>query len=208
MNRFVACVAVAFLALALTADLALAQRGGGRSGGRPAGGGFGRPAGGGFGRPAAARPRSGVISTGRRPGVTVRSRVIVVNGRRVVVTGDAPSADAEVADGEPAEGEASAEEPALPEQTVRYIRVVNNSGQDLTVYVKLRAEDKPSWWKIPAGVDGYLSDNGEKFAASEVYLWATSGTTQWRKNKSTPLVLVPTPYQASEIATYTYTFNP
>ena len=95
----------------------------------------------------------------------------------------------------------------LPWQEVRYLRVSNQSGVDLTVYV--RTSDGVTWrWNIAADALTYLAIDGERLTAREVFLWAGAGGRSWNQYREQPLVLVPTAYQSAGIATFTFTFNP
>jgi hypothetical protein len=97
----------------------------------------------------------------------------------------------------------------VSEQAVRYLCVANRSGQDLTVYVKVNEDDQPWIWSIPDGRTAYLAAEGERLAASAVYIWAESGSgTKWTKNKDDVRNLVPAPCQANEVRTFACTFNP
>jgi hypothetical protein len=94
-------------------------------------------------------------------------------------------------------------------QTVRYLRVENNSGQDLTVYVKLNPCDQPWAWSITAGQTTYLAVDNQPLTASAAYLWAEScDGRQWNTYKDDVLALVPAPYWSDQVGTYTCTFNP
>ena len=94
-------------------------------------------------------------------------------------------------------------------QTVRYLRVVNCAGQDLTIYVKLNPCDQPWTWSIPAGQATYLAVDGQPLATSAAYIWAAScDGRQWNGYKDNTLALVTAPYQSSQVGTYSFTFNP
>lgn len=100
----------------------------------------------------------------------------------------------------------SAEEDTM--QTVRYLRVRNESGEALKVFVQLEQGGKTFNWNFAPGAAGYLAINGERIASDRVYLWAQSGSKRWTSVQTSGLTLVSQPYQAEEIGTFTYTFNP
>jgi hypothetical protein len=99
------------------------------------------------------------------------------------------------------------EESAPPVQRVKYLRVANRTGQDLRVYVQAGDDEGPSVRYLPAGRAGYVTVAGERLTASEVRVWAKSDTSAWTDYKEEPLTLVPAPYRATEIATYTHVFE-
>jgi hypothetical protein len=92
-----------------------------------------------------------------------------------------------------------------PLQEVRYLRVSNQTGQAIRVYVKEDGETRS--WDFAAGQTAYLEIEGEEVAASEVLLWATSDDKSWMDYRDSPLVLVSEPYPCYNIATYTHTFR-
>jgi hypothetical protein len=117
--------------------------------------------------------------------------------------------------------------PAPVKQTRRFLRVINNTKEELTVYVQYRtltadnqfawlpAPDQAATWTIQAGGAYYLSVKGVKIDASRVRIWAKSATGQWLKYKTQDLWLVSEvdergehSYLAAEMQTYTFTFNP
>jgi hypothetical protein len=127
-------------------------------------------------------------------------RVITVNGRQVVVDDD----------GDPTGGG-----PAV--QGVRYLRIQNESGRKLQVYVSFclsnAGEDeewqaKPRVYEFADGETGMLSGPEGYFAASKVRIWAESGERRWNGYKDQDLALVTQPYEADDIGTFTFTFNP
>ena len=92
-------------------------------------------------------------------------------------------------------------------QRVKYLRVATRTGQDLRVYVQAGDDDGPSVRHLPAGTASYVTVDGRRLAASEVRVWAKSDTSAWNEHKYVPLTLVPEPYRAAEVATYTHVFE-
>jgi hypothetical protein len=127
-------------------------------------------------------------------------RVITVNGRQVVVDDN----------GDPMEGGPTV-------QGVRYLRVKNESGHKLRVFVTFNAanageeeawQGKPLVYEFEAGEEALLSSEDGAFAGSTVRIWAESGELRWDGYKERDLVLVTQPYAADDIGTFTFTFNP
>jgi hypothetical protein len=98
-------------------------------------------------------------------------------------------------------------EAEAPEQTTRYLRVANATGQDLTVRVIADGIARPLEWKVPAGKTSYLAVGGKPLAAGEVYIWAESATSSWLNHKNRALKLVAAPYRGHAIDTFTHTFT-
>jgi hypothetical protein len=98
------------------------------------------------------------------------------------------------------------EETILPVQEVRYLRVVNDTDAELTVWATF-GEDTHTWTFEP-GETAYLEVDGERLSAAQVFIWgkADSGA-RWGKYKNNALVLVPRPYRAETIGTFTFTFR-
>jgi hypothetical protein len=94
-----------------------------------------------------------------------------------------------------------------PWQTVRYLQIDNQSGETLTIYVKLDTDGPTYSWTFAPGFRAYLAIDNEKIAAAEVFIWATGGGKQWTSGQN-GLTLVSEPYRSSNIGTFTYTFNP
>jgi hypothetical protein len=92
-------------------------------------------------------------------------------------------------------------------QTVRYLVVNNQTGQQLRVYVQRPEEDQPKCWTFEPGEKDVLLVDGQRLAASQVWIWAESKTGSWTKYKEEALVMVPEPYQADEIGTWTHIFQ-
>jgi hypothetical protein len=96
---------------------------------------------------------------------------------------------------------------ALPWQTVRYLRVSNQSGVTLTIFGQL-AKDGPTYnWTVNPDVTTFLAIDGQKIAEAQVYLWARSGDKNWMSARD-GLTLVNEAYQANDVGVFTYTFNP
>jgi len=95
----------------------------------------------------------------------------------------------------------------LPWQTVRYLRVSNQSEVTLTVSGQLTQDGPTYTWTVEPGVTTFLAIDGEKIAAAQVFLWARSGNRSWMSARD-GLTLVSEPYQANNIGVFTYTFNP
>ena len=94
-----------------------------------------------------------------------------------------------------------------PWQRVRYLRVSNQTGADLTVYVRT-GDGVTRTWSFAADAVAYLAIDGEWLTASEVFIWAGSGSRSWNGYQAQPLVMVAEPYQSTAIGTFTFTFNP
>jgi hypothetical protein len=103
--------------------------------------------------------------------------------------------------------DSAGEESAAPVRRVKYLRVANRTGQDLRVYVRAGDDEGPSVRYLPAGAASYITVDGRRLAASEVRVWAKSDTSAWTDYKEEPLTLVPEPYRAAEVATYTHVFE-
>jgi hypothetical protein len=129
--------------------------------------------------------------------------VVVPGGGDVVANVPPPASDATQAGGSVSAGE----EAAPPVRRVRYLRVVNRTGQDLRVYVRAGDDEGPSVRYLPAGTASYITVDGARLAASEVRVWAKSDTSAWTDYKQVPLTLVAEPYRAAEVATYTHVFE-
>jgi hypothetical protein len=133
--------------------------------------------------------------------------VVAVPGEGDVVAnvplpaGDLPQA------GTAAAADSVGEESAPPVQRVKYLRVANRTGQDLRVYVRAGDDEGPSVRHLPAGGASYVMVDGRRLAASEIRVWAKSDTSAWAEHKHVPLALVPEPYRAAEVATYTHVFE-
>ena len=94
-----------------------------------------------------------------------------------------------------------------PWQNVRYLRVNNQSGVTLNVFVQLTPDSPAYTWTIEPGAMTFLAIDGERIAAAQVCLWAQSGDRNWSSNRN-GLTLVSDPYQSDEVGVFTYTFNP
>jgi hypothetical protein len=92
-----------------------------------------------------------------------------------------------------------------PYQNVRYLRVVNNTGENLTVHVR-GGDGRTRSWNIPADQKGYLAVDNVRIAESQVGIWAEAPGKVWTGHKD-GLTLVAAPYRASGIGTFIYTFN-
>jgi hypothetical protein len=97
--------------------------------------------------------------------------------------------------------------PEAPLQEVRYLRVVNRTGQDLTVYVQTDEDQEPLAWSLVPDGAGYLKVDGERLAAARVWIWAESESAAWADYRDEALTLVEEPYRAADIDTFTYTFE-
>jgi hypothetical protein len=116
-------------------------------------------------------------------------------------------------------------------QSQRRLKIRNDSGSKLTVYVQYRtctANGNWVWYPndpsqsgqaaafdIEAGTETYLENSGATICASRIRLWAVSdGGSQWLDAKNGDLWLVPETdaagnhiYQAPEMGTFIYTFS-
>jgi hypothetical protein len=115
-------------------------------------------------------------------------------------------------------------------QNQRYLRVKNDTGKKLTVWVQYRTQtdgDEFAWvpndpaksdaavgFEIDAGEEVDLEHQGARVAASRVRIWAESKDgAAWDRYQNDDLWLVPETdatgsqtYQAAEQETYTFTF--
>jgi hypothetical protein len=107
--------------------------------------------------------------------------------------------------GTPGGGEPAA---AATYQSVRYLRVSNQTGEALRIYVQFPGEDQPKVWNFQAGQTAYLAVDDVKVTASEVLIWAASETKVWNQNKTEALKLGTFPYPSDRIATHTQIFQP
>jgi len=101
---------------------------------------------------------------------------------------------------------ASMEESA-PLQSLRYLRVSNQTGETLLVNVQWAEINQPLTWTIKPDQVTYLAINDVPLAASQVRIWASSEQHLWNTYKDEDLVLVPTPYRSDRLDTFTYNFN-
>ena len=109
--------------------------------------------------------------------------------------------------GDVIDSSSAAEEETM--QNVRYLRVRNETGEALRVFVKLEQGGKTFSWNFAPGANAYLAINGEKLATDRVYIWGQSGQKRWAgPHQTSGLTLVSQPYASEEIGTFTYTFNP
>lgn len=83
----------------------------------------------------------------------------------------------------------------------------NQTGRALTIFAQLTQDGPTYQWDVQPGVTTFLSINGERIAAAEVFLWAQSGDSNWTAARD-GLALVSAPYQAYDVGVFTYTFNP
>jgi hypothetical protein len=95
-----------------------------------------------------------------------------------------------------------------PLQTARYLRVVNRTGRNIKVFVKLGVDDTVSMRELPPGAVAELTNRGAPLVASQVFLWAEGDGYRFMDYRNSPLVLVSAPYRAVTIDTCTFTFNP
>jgi hypothetical protein len=93
-----------------------------------------------------------------------------------------------------------------PVQTVRYLRINNQTGEELKIWVKGSDGETRVWTFAPEKIS-YLAVDEERIAESEVLIWASSETKVWNSRKVDALELVPQPYRAHQIGTYNYNFR-
>lgn len=152
----------------------------------------------------------GVPPGGPGPVIIVDQPPVVVPGPGVLPgTADIPAPPSSV-------------EPALPTWDRRVLKVENNTGETLTLYLQYcTLTDQNEWVWLPAdpakplifrnlapGRRVFLKHNGWRINASQVRLWAVSASgRQWLSFKDENLVLVPEPYQAPDMETFVYPFN-
>ncbi|HYT93556.1 MAG TPA: tetratricopeptide repeat-containing serine protease family protein [Gemmataceae bacterium] len=110
-----------------------------------------------------------------------------------------------------------------PPQDSRYLRVVNQTGQPLRLYLRYEAKGKDGVWRwhhtgqtveplvftLAAGVSANLFDEDWRISARRVRIWAEgeNGGT-WLRDRDRDFWLAQTPYRARHIDTYVYTVNP
>jgi hypothetical protein len=124
--------------------------------------------------------------------------------------GDGPGGDGPGGDGPdigPGGDDPGRDEPAVPVQRLRYLRIVNSTGQELMVYVRMTPGAPAQGRKMAIDEVIYLRGEEGRVALGEVYLWARAGGKAWGRFKDEPLVLVPRPYRALGIGTFTHTFR-
>jgi hypothetical protein len=100
------------------------------------------------------------------------------------------------------------EDPQPTVQTERYLKINNQSGQSMTVFVRYPDQETVYQWTFEAGQQSYLALDNQRIQGSQMFLWAESVSTRWNKHKEEALVLVQTPYQSETLGTFTFTFNP
>jgi hypothetical protein len=120
----------------------------------------------------------------------------------VVVSGSGPAAPAIPSAAPAADGSTAAT------QSVRYLRVSNETGEALTVHVRLSPDDEPWSWSLEAGQTAYLAVDGQRLAVAQAYIWAESETRAWTTYKAEPMVAVSEPYASEEVGTHTHRFQP
>jgi hypothetical protein len=109
--------------------------------------------------------------------------------------------------GDVIDASSSAQEDTM--QNVRFLRVRNETGDALKVFVQLEQGGKTFSWNFAPGANAYLAINGEKIASDRVYIWGQAGQKRWAgPHRTEGLTLVSQPYASEEIGTFTYTFNP
>jgi hypothetical protein len=103
------------------------------------------------------------------------------------------------------------------EQTTRYIRVRNYTDEVLTVHLRYRGDGAKAW--LPAGADNSLTyrirprqtlileDAAGPVAARQIRVWAESPTARWVQYKNQNIDIVPRPYRAACLGTFTYVFR-
>jgi hypothetical protein len=96
---------------------------------------------------------------------------------------------------------------AAPWQRVKYLRVHNRTGAALTVYAE-GGDGIVRRWEFATDEVAYLAIDGVRLVASEQLLWAECETRSWDAYRTVPLVLVRVAYQSTNIATYSYAFDP
>jgi tetratricopeptide (TPR) repeat protein len=108
----------------------------------------------------------------------------------------------------------------------RYLKIVNNSGQAITVHLKYYTKTTDGDWQwfpdppgqptvvnfdLAIGNTAYLYHDDFKINASRVRLWAESDDTEWNEYRDTDLVLAHKGgYFTSDadFETYAFSFNP
>ena len=95
----------------------------------------------------------------------------------------------------------------MPLQTTRYLRIVNNTSETITVYLRMPDGPRTQSRRLAAGEAIDLTANDERVALAEVYVWAKSETKAWNSHKDEVLTLVRSPYRSNNIGTFTYNFR-
>jgi hypothetical protein len=127
-------------------------------------------------------------------------------------------------------GSADAAASAATWQTCRYLRVKNNTGEKLTVYLQYRTwttkrcyawypadpatSDQVLVFEIAPGAETDLYHDNWRINASRARLWAESATGEWNEYEGKDLWLVEADksgehyYYGDAMETFTFTFNP
>ena len=93
-----------------------------------------------------------------------------------------------------------------PLQYVRYLQVVNDTADDMTVYART-ATDRTTWsWALAPGQSAVLAI-GDNAVFSDVHVWAKTNKASWNTYKNDLLSLVPVPYRSYSIGTYYHSFR-
>jgi hypothetical protein len=96
----------------------------------------------------------------------------------------------------------------MTQRTERYLRVSNQTGQPLTVYVQLPGAAEPLTYEFEQNQTADLTIEDVRLSASKVLIWAETNRGKWTDNKDKELVLVSAPYTAANMETFTHTFTP
>jgi hypothetical protein len=99
------------------------------------------------------------------------------------------------------------EDTGAPWQTVRYLKVRNETGEELRVSVQTPEDQEPRVWTFNPGEAAYLAAGGQRLTASQVWIWAESGSRAWRQYQEEALTVVDEPYQSDGLGTHTHTFQ-
>ncbi len=92
-------------------------------------------------------------------------------------------------------------------QNVRYIRVSNQTGEPLRVYVRLPEDGQVRLWNFAEGQVAYLAVDNQRIVAGSAFIWAESDTRRWTRYQEESLAIVAAPYRSDAVGTHTHTFR-
>jgi tetratricopeptide (TPR) repeat protein len=108
----------------------------------------------------------------------------------------------------------------VPVQTTRTLRVKNDTGEKLRIYLRYEARNKAGQWgwcpaansiyyDLQPGEVAYLAHDNWRIHARTVRIWAESrdGTNQWFRDRDRDVRLVEAGYRSRNPGTYNYTFT-
>jgi GH35 family endo-1,4-beta-xylanase len=92
-------------------------------------------------------------------------------------------------------------------QTTRYLRLVNDTDDEVEISVKSSRDADTQKMTLKAGDDAYLTVNDERLDLRSVYVWGKADGKSWTRYKNKALILVPRPYRSRDVGTFTYRFR-